>query len=323
MVAAPKKANLQPGERFCNQGYHAAPAVMFARPGGGFTQDCSACRAKYRGWSKKTLAEKLAARAPRVDAAPVGRVLWVARSHNEKLGGIPSTISERGTCPPTCGLYEAGCYAGFGKLGGHWKGVGDRGLPWPEFLQRVRALPAGQAWRHNVAGDLAGAGAAVDYAALRAARRGEPWAPRLDVHAQGCRAARPRPRSGRGLRRQRLGRHAGGRGPRPQPRPADRRRPAARRATSTPHAGRASRRGLPRAARRRDHVRELHALREGRPEVRRRLPRPRPVPEALARPHPAPEEDRVTIGLIVCLIALFVDDVRRPLLNPLRRRRDG
>ncbi len=75
-------------------------------------------------------------------------------------------MSERGTCPSSCSLYDAGCYAGYGHLGSHWRAVEHRGLPWAEFLARVRALPHGQLWRHNVAGDLAGAGTTVDYVRL-------------------------------------------------------------------------------------------------------------------------------------------------------------
>lgn len=67
-------------------------------------------------------------------------------------------MSERASCPPSCGLYEAGCFAQYGKLGAHWRAVPDRGITWGEFLARVRALPAQTLWRHNVAGDLVGPG---------------------------------------------------------------------------------------------------------------------------------------------------------------------
>ena len=39
---------------------------------------------------------------------------------------------------------------------------GQVGISWDAFLERVRALPAGQLWRHNIAGDLPGVGDAVD-----------------------------------------------------------------------------------------------------------------------------------------------------------------
>jgi hypothetical protein len=37
----------------------------------------------------------------------------------------------------------------------HWRKVGtERGIPWTEFCAAIEALPAGQLWRHNAAGDL-------------------------------------------------------------------------------------------------------------------------------------------------------------------------
>lgn len=144
--------------KLCPQCYKDKPLALFEKRSGGFARTCADCRKRYSGWEKKTLVEKLAGMPVRVDASPTGRVLWVPRSLNQKLGGIPASWSERGTCPPSCGLYEAGCYALYGKLGFHWKNVPRDGLPWNEFLEKVRGLPAGQVWRHNVAGDLQGDG---------------------------------------------------------------------------------------------------------------------------------------------------------------------
>ena len=50
-----------------------------------------------------------------------------------------------------------GCYAASGPLAIHWQAItkGDRGLPFADFLDQIRNLPAGQLWRHGVAGDLA------------------------------------------------------------------------------------------------------------------------------------------------------------------------
>ena len=98
-------------------------------------------------------------------------MLFTRSSKNTKTGPIPVSISERGTCPTSCSLYDAGCYASYGKLGGHWKGVGTAArawMPYKEFLARVRQLPEGQLWRHNEAGDLAGRGGALDVGKLRA-----------------------------------------------------------------------------------------------------------------------------------------------------------
>jgi hypothetical protein len=151
----------------CPQCNRDKPLADFERRSGGPGRQCVVCRKRYANWSGKTLEEKLAGMPPRADAAPTGRVLWVPCSKNQKLGGIPASWSERGTCPPSCGLYEAGCYANYGKLGFHWRNVPRDGLPWDKFLEKVRGLPAGQVWRHNVAGDLQGEGGGIDVVRLR------------------------------------------------------------------------------------------------------------------------------------------------------------
>jgi hypothetical protein len=79
-------------------------------------------------------------------------------SSNGKTGPIPVSTSSRATCPPTCPFLKNGCYADAGyytRL--HWDAVtrGDRGVPFADFLDQIRNLPAGQLWRHSVAGDLA------------------------------------------------------------------------------------------------------------------------------------------------------------------------
>jgi len=78
------------------------------------------------------------------------------KSSNVKTGPIPVSTSSRATCPPTCPFLKNGCYADNYGLSFHWEAVtrGDRGTPWPEFLAAIRALPVGQLWRHNQAGDL-------------------------------------------------------------------------------------------------------------------------------------------------------------------------
>jgi hypothetical protein len=51
-----------------------------------------------------------------------------------------------------------GCYAEQHIVAIHWRKLssGKTGIPWSEFIERVRALPEGQVWRHNEAGDLPG-----------------------------------------------------------------------------------------------------------------------------------------------------------------------
>lgn len=149
-------------ERRCAQCWRFKPLASFLGARGHHVKRCAECRDRYRNWGSKSFEAKTETLAPRVDAAPTGRITFSPRSGNAKTGRIPVSISERGTCPPSCGLYEAGCYAEYGMLGAHWRRVGARGLSWSQFLARVRALPVGQLWRHNEAGDLAGAGADLD-----------------------------------------------------------------------------------------------------------------------------------------------------------------
>jgi hypothetical protein len=61
-----------------------------------------------------------------------------------------------------------GCYASSGPLALHWGAVsnGARGTNWQTFVDQIAALPDGQLWRHNQAGDLPGDGATVDPVAL-------------------------------------------------------------------------------------------------------------------------------------------------------------
>jgi len=100
------------------------------------------------------------------------------RSSNSKTGAIPVSTSPRSTCPPECPLQSGGCYGAGGPLAIHWRAVstGRRGVAWSEFCGQIAALPPGQAWRHNQAGDLPGNGSDIDAAKLAqlvAANRGK------------------------------------------------------------------------------------------------------------------------------------------------------
>lgn len=95
-------------------------------------------------------------------------VLFVRKSANAKTGPIPVTYSSAETCPDACPLKANGCYA---SSGFHTRLAWDRAsrasaASWRATLESVRALPAGQLWRHNVAGDLPGRGDAIDGTAL-------------------------------------------------------------------------------------------------------------------------------------------------------------
>lgn len=90
-----------------------------------------------------------------------------AKSSNSKTGPIPVSTTSANTCPPECPFINGACYAKSGwHLHNHWKKVSDpnnsRGATLAEFARQISALPAGQIWRHNQAGDLPGTASAID-----------------------------------------------------------------------------------------------------------------------------------------------------------------
>lgn len=92
-------------------------------------------------------------------------------SRNVKTGPIPVSTSSALSCPDACPFNTSnigGCYATSGPLAIHWQAVtkGNRGDAWDTFLGKIAALPKGQLWRHNQAGDLAGNGDTLDTVAL-------------------------------------------------------------------------------------------------------------------------------------------------------------
>jgi len=99
---------------------------------------------------------------------PRMRVYFTRQSRNAKTGPIPVSTSSAETCPASCPLKGAGCYAESGPLAILWRKVteGRAGLSWAEFLEKVETLPRRILWRHNQAGDLPGAGDTIDREAL-------------------------------------------------------------------------------------------------------------------------------------------------------------
>ena len=92
-------------------------------------------------------------------------------SRNVKTGPIPVSTSSALSCPGSCPFNTSnvgGCYATSGPLAIHWQAVtqGKRGDNWETFLRKIAALPKGQLWRHNAAGDLQGDGDTLDIQAL-------------------------------------------------------------------------------------------------------------------------------------------------------------
>jgi len=89
------------------------------------------------------------------------------KSANVKTGPIPVSTTERASCPSDCKM-KAECYAASGPLALHWAAVsnGARGTDWATFTDAIAALPDGQLWRHNQAGDLPQSGGTIDPALL-------------------------------------------------------------------------------------------------------------------------------------------------------------
>ena len=99
------------------------------------------------------------------------------KSANVKTGPIPVSTTERDSCPSDCAM-RSECYAASGPLALHWAAVsaGTRGTDWGQFCTSIEALPEGQLWRHNQAGDLPQIGGTVDAVKLGqlvAANRGK------------------------------------------------------------------------------------------------------------------------------------------------------
>lgn len=91
---------------------------------------------------------------------------FVKKSSNSKTGAIPVTYSQRETCPPSCPHYRSDCYAEDYYTRMSWDKVAERGGSLDQLCESIAALPEGQLWRFNVAGDLPGHGETVDAVAL-------------------------------------------------------------------------------------------------------------------------------------------------------------
>lgn len=81
-------------------------------------------------------------------------------STNKKTGPIPVVTVSKDTCPTSCPLKGAGCYAEGGPLAIHWKLVTEkrRGFSFEGLLEAISSLPKKQLWRYGQAGDLPGDG---------------------------------------------------------------------------------------------------------------------------------------------------------------------
>lgn len=90
-------------------------------------------------------------------------------SSNAKTGPIPVSTTSADSCPDTCPLNGAGCYAQTGPVSWHWSKVtkGLRGGTLEQLLGHIRTIARGQLWRHNAAGDLLHDNGVIDLKALQ------------------------------------------------------------------------------------------------------------------------------------------------------------
>ena len=79
---------------------------------------------------------------------------FTLKSRNSKTGPIPVTTTEEKSCPDICPLKKNGCFADGGPLAIVWKQVETMGKDINALCDDIKALPQGQLWRHNQAGDL-------------------------------------------------------------------------------------------------------------------------------------------------------------------------
>jgi hypothetical protein len=152
-------------ERRCTQCWRWKKTIHFRGARGNFTLRCGVCSKKYANWEKKPLDEREQATNPRKNIPNDGplRVSFVVRSGNRKTGPIPVSMTSARTCPRSCPLYGRGCYAEQHMVSMHWRRISKgKGLLWSTFISAVVALPAGQLWRHNEAGDLPGDDEEID-----------------------------------------------------------------------------------------------------------------------------------------------------------------
>jgi hypothetical protein len=88
---------------------------------------------------------------------------FVAKSANVKTGPIPVSYTDRGSCPPDCPLYGGnGCYGEDYFTRMVWDKVPARGVGIDQFSQSIAGLAPNTFWRHDVVGDLPGAGVKID-----------------------------------------------------------------------------------------------------------------------------------------------------------------
>lgn len=150
---------MRPMTNACRQCGKPTPPGGFIGKRGGVVTWCPECREHYANWHKKTPEERRAVPTRGVEALEGSeyRARLFLDSKNPKLGGIPTSITGRASCPSSCAFYSYGCYALYMPQALHWRRVTtDTSNTWERFCADVARLPQDQLWRHNVAGDLPG-----------------------------------------------------------------------------------------------------------------------------------------------------------------------
>jgi hypothetical protein len=92
---------------------------------------------------------------------------FTAASKNVKTGPIPTVIVSRDTCPPSCNLYNSGCYARGGMVRMHWDRVNTNGMSFVSLLEKIKTIGDDKIWRYAVAGDLPGEEENIDLVSLK------------------------------------------------------------------------------------------------------------------------------------------------------------
>jgi len=90
---------------------------------------------------------------------------FVQKSSNAKTGPIPVVYSSRSTCPDSCPMKGAECYAEYGPVRLAWNRA-ESGISASELSAEIAKLPREGIWRYGVAGDLPGENESVDVQAL-------------------------------------------------------------------------------------------------------------------------------------------------------------
>lgn len=153
-----KKIEIPAGHRRCYQCNRIKPLEQGFRQGKRRYKVCNDCRREH---ARRTSGKHVENYRTGLPTEGELRVDFILASQNRKLGQIPASKTSAETCPPSCAWFNNGCFGEASFTRHWWRQVPKTGLQWRVFLEHIRALPAGQVWRHNTVGDLPGVGEEV------------------------------------------------------------------------------------------------------------------------------------------------------------------